>query len=175
MDRWVLSRNSLDCGVLSIFFPLDDFVQRCREMKSASADELSSEKEKSGADEKESHLLSLPLRAERAAGVYQSMASRSARCARDRQKEKKANCHTRRDDDFISKTTHAQTHFCKSDALQMDEFFWLGHKVATRSQQQPLFQFRAASIIARLISECYCRERRDRQPGPPSPLSLFCG
>jgi len=31
-------------------------------------------------------------------------------------------------------------------------FFGPGHKVATRSQ--PLFQFRAASIIARLISEC---------------------
>lgn len=130
-----LSRNSLDCGVLSIFFPLDDFVQRCREMKSASADELLlEEEEKSGADEKESHLLSL-LR-ERGAccrcvskygeqvAVGQVLADRES--GHSKARKKPTATHAAMMTSFPKQHTPKLIFAKATDALQMDEFFLAG-------------------------------------------------
>lgn len=173
MDRWVLAKFTRLWSSLHIF----STWWFCAAGKWKVRVPMSCcEKEKSGADEKESHLLSLTERARsvrcRCVSKYES---RSARCTdrgRDpveREREtprKKANCHTRRDDDFISKTTHAQTHFCKSDRRIANGRVFFDARAIKSPHTQPLFQFRAASIIARLISECVLL------PGPPSPLAL---
>jgi hypothetical protein len=116
---------------LSIFFPLDDFVQRCREMKSASADELLRRRKKAAQMRKKAICcVAAALRAERAAPVCIKVwrAGRAARCARTGRKSRKkpTATHAAMMTSFPKQHTPKLIFAKATDALQMDEFFWPG-------------------------------------------------